>query len=82
MIRTKKNATHNSHTLENACQSFERHGFIFDRCRGSHYQMIRQGCARPLTIPMYSEVQPFIIIGLINTAGITRGEYLQTLKSL
>jgi predicted RNA binding protein YcfA (HicA-like mRNA interferase family) len=55
-------------------------GFQFSRQEGSHRSYVRQGAARPVVIPTYSEVPVFIIRNNLKTAGISRDEYFQLLE--
>ena len=60
---------------------FERFGFIVTRQKGSHIQMTKPGF-RTIVIQESNSVPIFHILANIKTAGITREEYLQTLKDL
>jgi predicted RNA binding protein YcfA (HicA-like mRNA interferase family) len=55
-------------------------GFRFARQEGSHRSYVRQGVARPVVIPTYTEVPVFIIRNNLKTAGISRDEYFQLLE--
>ena len=61
---------------------FELEGFVYDRTKSSHYIMKKQGMLRALVIPMYSEVQVYVIGGLLRTARLTRRRYLELLDQV
>ncbi len=56
---------------------FQKAGFKRDRTAGSHMCLVKPGVARPVVIPKYKEVEPFIITGLLKTAGMTRNKYFK-----
>ena len=55
-------------------------GFRFKRQEGSHRAYVKEGIARPVVIPTYSEVPIFIIRNNLKTAGISRDEYFRLLE--
>jgi predicted RNA binding protein YcfA (HicA-like mRNA interferase family) len=55
-------------------------GFRFQRQEGSHRSYIKEGIARPVVIPTYSEIPVFIIRNNLKTAGISRDEYFRLLE--
>ena len=55
-------------------------GFQFARQAGSHRSYVKQGVARPIVIPAYTEVPVFIIRNNLKTAGISRDEYFDLLQ--
>lgn len=55
-------------------------GFRFARQEGSHRSYVRQGTARPVVIPTYSEVPVFVIRNNLKTAGLSRDEYFRLLE--
>ncbi|HEX3627991.1 MAG TPA: type II toxin-antitoxin system HicA family toxin [Verrucomicrobiae bacterium] len=55
-------------------------GFQFARQVGSHRSYVKQGVARPVVIPAYSDVPVFIIRNNLKTAGISRDEYFDLLQ--
>ena len=59
---------------------FTKAGFSFERQKGSHRSYSKANINRPVVIPTYSEVQVFIIKGLMKTAGMTRGDYFAYLE--
>jgi predicted RNA binding protein YcfA (HicA-like mRNA interferase family) len=61
---------------------FEKEGFTFNRQRGDHLIYTKPGVARPLVIPVYSQVPVFIIKNLLRSAGISRERYLEVLQNL
>ena len=60
---------------------FEQFGFIKDRKKGSHHQMVKDGVPRPITIPEYKEIGLDIINNCIKTAGITKKQYFEALAN-
>ena len=61
---------------------FELDGFRHDRTRGSHYYMKKDGVLRTLCIPMYKEVEVFIIKSNMRSAGMTRKRYFELLSQV
>lgn len=59
---------------------FEFYGFVFSRQKGDHLAYIKDGVKRPVIIPAYKEVPVFIIKDNLNTAGISREDYLKFFK--
>ena len=59
---------------------FEYLDFRFDRQEGDHLIYIKQGIKRPIVIPMYSDVPVFIIKNNLDSADISRKEYLKILE--
>lgn len=59
---------------------FEKANFAYQRTRGDHLVYTKPGIARPLVIPMYSEVPVFIIKNLLRAAHIDRDGYFRLLK--
>ena len=57
-------------------------GFRFARQEGSHRSYVREGVARPIVIPTYSEVPVFIIRNNLRTAGLSRDEYFRLLDQV
>jgi len=55
-------------------------GFQFARQEGSHRAYIKQGIARPLILPTYTEVPVSIIRTNLKTAHMTRDEYFRLLE--
>ena len=60
---------------------FERFGFIVSRKKGSHIQMTKPGF-RTIVIQGSNNVPVFHILANINSAGITREEYLNALNEI
>jgi predicted RNA binding protein YcfA (HicA-like mRNA interferase family) len=58
---------------------FLKDGFCFVRQRGSHRTYTKDGCLRPVIIPTYNEVEPFIIQNNLRTAKMSRKAYFQYL---
>ena len=57
-------------------------GFHFARQEGSHRSYVREGVARPIVIPTYSEVPVFIVRNNLRTAGLSRDEYFRLLEQV
>lgn len=55
-------------------------GFVFVRQASSHRVYEKEGCIRPVIIPVYDSISVEIINGLIRTAGISRDEYFAELN--
>jgi len=64
----------------NADALLQKEGFVFERQIGSHRSYSKKGINRPVVIPVYKQVDPFIIRGLIRTARMTRDRYFEHLK--
>jgi len=58
---------------------FLQAGYIFARQEGSHRSYVKEGVARPIVIPVYSEVPVAIIRNNLKTANISREEYFRLL---
>ena len=54
-------------------------GFVFSRQKDDHRAYVREGCARPVVIPTYDEIDVDIILANMRTAGIDREEYFRLL---
>ena len=59
---------------------FEADGFEVDRRKGSHVILSKPGVARPIVIPMYSDVGVDIIRGNMRTAGMSRARFFKLLE--
>lgn len=57
-------------------------GFKFARQEGSHRSYVKPGISRPIVIPAYDEVPVSVIKNNLKTAGISREEFLETIKKL
>lgn len=55
-------------------RAFERAGWTYARTRGDHMILGMQG-RRPLAVPDYSIVPPYILSGLLRTADLTIEEF-------
>ena len=66
---------------ERLIRFFEHHGFTRRRQKGSHLSMVKPGVARPLVIPMHSDVAVFVIMSNLRTAGLTRDDLLAWLAN-
>ena len=55
---------------------FEKAGFSLARQTGSHRMYLKANVARPVVIPMRREVPVSIIKSNLQTAGMSREEYL------
>jgi predicted RNA binding protein YcfA (HicA-like mRNA interferase family) len=60
---------------------FLKDGFVFEREEGSHRVYRKPGCARPVIIPRYDEVDIEIIKRNMRTANMSRDRYFQLLNS-
>ena len=60
---------------------FEKFGFVVSRKKGSHTQMTKPGF-RTIVIQESSSVPIFHILANLKSAGITREEYLNTVKEI
>jgi predicted RNA binding protein YcfA (HicA-like mRNA interferase family) len=58
---------------------FEYLSFHLDRQEGDHLIYVKNGIKRPIVIPMYNDIPVFIIKNNIESAGISRNEYLEIL---
>lgn len=61
----------------------EYRGFEYNRHRGSHYVMTKNGVPRPVVIPMRKQLKEDIVLSVARTMGYTRKdleEYIQTGK--
>ena len=58
---------------------FIKAGFTFKRQQGSHRLYEKEGILRPITIPMYREIQLDIIQSNIRTAKMPRDKYFELL---
>ncbi|MEK7128068.1 MAG: type II toxin-antitoxin system HicA family toxin [Patescibacteria group bacterium] len=56
---------------------FEYLDFHLDRQEGDHLVFVKNGIKRPIVIPMYKDVPIFIIKNNLDSAGISRSEYLK-----
>jgi len=59
---------------------FEKDDFVFERQKGSHRCYSKDGCLRPVVIPVYNEIDPRVISDLLKTAGMTRKRYFELLR--
>ncbi|MBD3328472.1 addiction module toxin, HicA family [Candidatus Peregrinibacteria bacterium] len=55
-------------------------GFRFHRQNGSHRQYVKSGTIRPVTIPVYNEIDVEIIKNTMRTTKINRDKYFELLK--
>lgn len=49
----------------------EKEGCRFDRIKGDHYIMVRDGMYRPVVFPMKRGLKEDIVLGVARTIGIT-----------
>jgi predicted RNA binding protein YcfA (HicA-like mRNA interferase family) len=59
---------------------FEADGFIKNRISGDHIVLVKNGVARPVVIPKYSEIGLDIIKSNMRTAGMSRDRYFELLR--
>ena len=57
-------------------RAFERAGWRFDRQRGSHAVLVKQGHIASLSIPQHREVAPGTLRALIRASGMTVDEFV------
>lgn len=58
---------------------FEKDGFVYNRTHGDHMAYIKNGCARPIIIPKYKEIDVEIIKNNMRTANMSRKKYFNYL---
>jgi predicted RNA binding protein YcfA (HicA-like mRNA interferase family) len=58
----------------------ESEGCRYDRERGDHYIMVRDGMARPIVIPKKKDLKEDIVLGIGRTLGLKRKELEERLK--
>lgn len=58
---------------------FEKAGWSYVRTKGDHLIYEKAGFLRPVVIPKYRSVPPFIVLNNLRTARITRSEYFELL---
>lgn len=61
---------------------FERDGWRLDRTHGDHLVYVKSSSSRPIVIPKDREVQIFIILNNLKTAGMKREKYFELLKGM
>jgi predicted RNA binding protein YcfA (HicA-like mRNA interferase family) len=61
---------------------FEAEGFRLARQKGDHLSFVKEGIARPIVIPKWSEVPVFIIKNNLRTAGISRERFFELLGNI
>lgn len=54
-------------------------GFEFKRQKGSHRSYVKRGVKRPVVIPKHKELSPTVVSDCLETAGITREDFLRFL---
>jgi predicted RNA binding protein YcfA (HicA-like mRNA interferase family) len=54
-------------------------GFTLARTEGDHRAYVREDALRPVIIPTYDELPPFVIKKCLNTAGISRREFMKAI---
>jgi len=64
--------------LVKVCESV---GCRYDRQRGDHYIMVREGLSRPVVIPMKSNLKEDIVLGILRTIGLSKAEFLKRLHN-
>ena len=67
--------------LERVLLSF---GYVFVRQSASHRVYGKEGAERPLIIADHGkkDIDPFVIVRLLKTAGISRDEFLKKIKAI
>ena len=61
---------------------FLEDGFVFKRQVGSHRSYTKSGILRPVVIPAHNEVDEFVILTNMRTAGMTRERYFELLNKI
>ena len=61
---------------------FQKAGFELRGTEGDHFVMTKDGCARPLVIPLRKDVPVFIIRNNLRTASMSREEYFRLLDEV
>jgi len=61
---------------------FRKDGFKLERTESSHRVYSKPGCALPVIIPVYDEIDVEIIKRNMRTAGMSRERYFQLLAEL
>jgi predicted RNA binding protein YcfA (HicA-like mRNA interferase family) len=59
--------------------ALKRAGFSARGQEGSHVMMEKPGLARPVVVPQWDELPPFVVSKCLSTAGIGRKRYLELL---
>ncbi|MDA1190147.1 MAG: type II toxin-antitoxin system HicA family toxin [Candidatus Poribacteria bacterium] len=62
----------------------ERHGWVFQRQRGSHRIYTKDGASRPIPIPHHGNnpLKPGTVRAILRQASISRDEAVETIRSL
>lgn len=68
------------HGWKEAVRVLERFGFRFERQKGDHKVYSKPGLPRPIIVPTYDNLPPFIIKNIYQTAGILKRDYVEALK--
>lgn len=55
-------------------------GYKYDRTKGSHYIMTKEGAPLPIVIPKRKELDEFIVFGVAERLGLDRQEMLERLN--
>jgi predicted RNA binding protein YcfA (HicA-like mRNA interferase family) len=58
----------------------EIEGCRFDRQKGDHYIMVREGLSRPIVIPAKKDLGEDIVLGVGRTLGLSRKQLLERLE--
>ncbi len=61
-----------------AVRAFERVGWVHQRTASNHMMLVMPGM-RTLVVPDYDDLPPFILRGLLRSAGMTVDEFLALL---
>lgn len=68
------------HGWKEAVKVLKAAGFRIERTKGSHLVLWKKGIIRPVIVPKYGSLPPFIVSNIINTAGIGRKRYRDLMK--
>jgi predicted RNA binding protein YcfA (HicA-like mRNA interferase family) len=52
------------------------HGCVFKRMKGDHRVYTKPGLKRPVIVPQYDPLPPFIILNNLRVVGVTKEEFL------
>ena len=69
-----------NHGWKEAKRALLKLGFAQERCHGDHLVFWREGLNRPVVLPQYDSLPPFIISNIIRVGKIDRDEYIAALK--
>jgi len=68
------------HGWKEADRILREFGFEIERTGGDHIAYWREGLVRPVIVPKYDSLPPFIVSNIIRTSGISRKDYARKLS--